>query len=34
MPKTLPRIPLSDRTVVILGVTSVVLVSAGLLWIA
>jgi fumarate reductase subunit C len=34
MPKTLPRIPLSDRTVVVSGVSAVILVSAVLLWIA
>jgi fumarate reductase subunit C len=34
MPKTLPRIPLSDNTVVTLGVSALVAVSAVLLWIA
>ena len=34
MPKTLPRIPLSDTVVVVSGVSAVILVSAVLLWIA
>ena len=34
MPKTLPRIALPDRAVVILGVSAVLAVSALLLWIA
>ena len=34
MPKTLPRIALSDTTVVVSGVSAVIAVSAVLLWLA
>lgn len=34
MPKTLPRIPLPDAAVIVLGVSAVVVVSALLVWIA
>ena len=34
MPKTLPRLPLSDRSIVASGVSAVIVVSAVLLWLA
>lgn len=34
MPKTLPRVPVSDKAIVAAGVSAVVLVTAVLLWIA